>query len=68
MTAVVQGTPYVAEYQGKNRGFFFLNPKDAEKFRDRVKVSVGCRVERPLSVCVRSCKLRGARSLFGQPL
>ncbi|EKX55272.1 member of Tic22 family [Guillardia theta CCMP2712] len=32
-----QGTPYVAEYQGKNRGYFFLNPKDAEKFRDRVK-------------------------------
>eukprot|EP00960_Hanusia_phi_P048088 758760-Hanusia_phi.AAC.9 len=54
-----------AQYQGKNRGYFFLNPKDAEKFRDRVKVRGFSRrvsTERR----VRSCRHKEALFLFEQ--
>ena len=31
------GKPYVAEINGQNKGFFFLDPDDAEQFSTRVK-------------------------------
>jgi len=32
-----KGSPYVAEYNGQNKGYFFLDPADAEKFAKKVK-------------------------------
>ena len=32
-----KGKPYVAEFEGKNKGFFFLDPADALSFAERVK-------------------------------
>ena len=31
------GKPYVAEFNGQNKGFFFLDPEAAEQFASRVK-------------------------------
>ena len=48
------GTPYVAEFDGKNKGFFFLDPDAAESFAARVKelqgskASVGIAPPRPV--------------------
>ncbi len=32
-----KGKPYVAEVDGKNKGFFFLDPADALSYAERVK-------------------------------